>query len=778
VSLAREAARPQAPRLSSEHAPRVSSGGGSRLRSGRAFRDNPRLVLLGIILLLGALVAMVTLADRSTELNPDFVSEVVLYAVSVADLTMVIALGFVLARNIVKVVVERRRGLPFSKFRGKLVLAMLGLTIVPSVLVLIVGGELIRSSTERWLRAPVDDVLRLATQIAHDYYRERETLMEGHAARLAGAIPATSVIAGDEESVRRAVAPEVAAAKMALVEVYRVEVTGGRQRVTPLVAVESPSLPRGHTRASADLLASRIITGGTDPQPLEPLEGGGELVRAGAIIREAQTNQPVGVVIASDHLSGGLAAHSRRITSAYEDYNQLRVLKRPLQGIYLSLFLMMTLMILVSATWMGLYVAKRITRPVQRLAAGAREIGAGHLDHRIEAETRDEFGSLVEAFNSMAGGLAASQQKLERSRLDLERKNQQLDDRRRYIETVLERIATGVVSLGADSRIETINGAALRLLGVDRSVIGAQADEVVQRDDLRPLEPLLRHARGGGKAPAAQEFALARAGRELHLAAAATPLQRDDGTFEGAVLVFDDVTPLIRTQRVAAWRDVARRLAHEIKNPLTPIQLCAERMRRHFTTAPPTARALVEECTSTIVGEVESLKELVDEFAQFARMPAPRAVPSDLNAVLADTLLLYKGLFNGIRIEQRFADALPPVRVDIEQFRRVVINLVDNAVEALGGNPAASSNGHTPEIVIETRHDPVNGVASVVVADNGPGIPAADREKLFMPYYSTKRRGSGLGLAIVRRIIAEHGGSIDVADNTPSGTIFTIELPV
>jgi two-component system nitrogen regulation sensor histidine kinase NtrY len=276
----------------------------------------------------------------------------------------------------------------------------------------------------------------------------------------------------------------------------------------------------------------------------------------------------------------------------------------------------------------------------------------------------------------------------------------------------------------------------------------------------------------------AQEIALAREGRELHLAAAVTPLQREDGRFEGAVLVFDDVTPLIRTQRVAAWRDVARRLAHEIKNPLTPIQLCAERMRRHFGSAPAVTRDLVEECTSTIVTEVESLKALVDEFAQFARMPAPRTVPSDLNAVLSDTLALYNGLFRAIRIERRLA-VLPSVRVDVEQMRRVVINLVDNALEALGGAAAGRRpDGQPPTIVVGTEHDAVNAVARILISDNGPGISPGDRDKLFMPYYSTKRRGSGLGLAIVRRIIAEHGGSIEVADNRPSGTVFTIEVPV
>jgi two-component system nitrogen regulation sensor histidine kinase NtrY len=362
--------------------------------------------------------------------------------------------------------------------------------------------------------------------------------------------------------------------------------------------------------------------------------------------------------------------------------------------------------------------------------------------------------------------------------VDLERKNLQLDERRRYIETVLERIATGVVSVGADGRIETINVAAVRLLELDPAVIGRSAAEVFAREDLTALQALLAKTQKVSSESAAQEIALAREGRELHLAAAATPLLGEDGSSTGAVMVFDDVTPLIRTQRVAAWRDVARRLAHEIKNPLTPIQLCAERMRRQFTGAPPAARDLVEECTATIVGEVESLKALVDEFAQFARMPAPKAVPSDLNAVLTETLALYNGLFRETQIHKDFAAGLPAVRLDVEQVRRVVINLVDNAVEAMGGSGAtARPNGDPPTIVVATRHDPANGVVRLTVADNGPGIPPADRDKLFMPYYSTKRRGSGLGLAIVRRIIAEHGGNIDVEDNVPGGTIFTIELP-
>jgi two-component system nitrogen regulation sensor histidine kinase NtrY len=429
---------------------------------------------------------------------------------------------------------------------------------------------------------------------------------------------------------------------------------------------------------------------------------------------------------------------------------------------------MVTLLILFGATWMGSYLAKRITRPVLMLSVAAREIGAGRLDQRVEPQSNDEFGSLVEAFNTMASELETSRRNVDRGTIALERKNLEVEGRRRYIETILERITTGVVSVDAAGAITTINHAASRLLSLNRETVGQPARAVFDRLDLRPLGVLVAGAARGKAEPSAHEIALAREGQELHLAAVATPLIGDSGVSEGVVLVFDDVTPLIRAQKVAAWREVARRLAHEIKNPLTPIQLSAERLRRHFAGAAPQARALVDECTQTIVGEVESLKGLVDEFSQFARMPSPRTVPTDLAQLITDTVALYNGIFTDVRIDQRFCPGLPLVRLDPEQIRRVIINLVDNAIEAMERRGA---------IVVETQLDAANNLVRVVVADNGPGIPAAERDKLFLPYYSTKRRGSGLGLAIVRRIIAEHGGSIDVGDNTPRGTRFTIELP-
>ena len=735
----------------------------------RPFRDNTKLILTGIAVLVAALVSLLALASRSATLAPDFLTEFVLYALSATNLTILVGLVFVLARNIIKLFVEKRRSLPFAHFRAKLVAVLLGMTLIPAVLVLLVGSELIRNSVDRWFNAPMDDVLSSANTIAGDYYQERWRLVAVEAQRLARAVGAIDLASTPANSVRAIVEPDVQQGRIAHVEVYRRDSTGGADNplFVPVVDVGEPSLPRDFTRESARRLTERAVA---DPQlapVIERLPDGGDLIRGAVAIRSGGGSAQ-GVVIASEHITAEFAARARRMTQAYEDYQQLRVLKQPLAGVYLSFFLMLTLMILVAATWMGLYLAKRITRPVQMLAAAADEIGAGHLDHRVEPETRDEFGSLIEAFNRMAADLSISRRRLERSSVELERRHQDVEARRRYVETILERIATGVISVDTAGQVRTFNAAASRLLGLDSSVSGLPVSAVFGTPELKPLANLIEEAARSREEALPQEVSIARDGRELHLAVMTTPLRREDGISDGIVLVFDDVTPLIRAQKVAAWREVARRLAHEIKNPLTPIQLSAERMRRHFSGAAAPTQALVQECTSTIVGEVESLKGLVDEFSQFARMPAPRAVSTDLQALLCDVLTLYEGIFAKVQLRPRFADGLPRVSVDPEQIRRVMINLIDNAVEAIDRRGV---------IDVEAHHVRAESLVRIVVADDGPGIPPTERDKLFLPYYSTKRRGSGLGLAIVRRIVAEHGGSIDVTDNVPRGTRFTVELP-
>jgi two-component system nitrogen regulation sensor histidine kinase NtrY len=317
-------------------------------------------------------------------------------------------------------------------------------------------------------------------------------------------------------------------------------------------------------------------------------------------------------------------------------------------------------------------------------------------------------------------------------------------------------------------RIRTVNAAAARLLGLDAPVSGLPASTVLGSPDFKPLAMLIDEAGRMRDEALPREVSIVRAGRELHLTVMMTQLRRQDGVSDGIVLVLEDDTPRVRAQKAAAWQDVARRLAHEIKNPLTPIQLSAERLQKHFGNAPPQTRDLVEECTTTIVGEVESLKGLVNEFRDFARMPAPRVELTDLHGLLNDVLGIYKGTTGAVELRARFADTLPAVFVDPAKIHQVIRNLVNNSLEAMGGQ------GH---IDVETHHLTAENRVRIVVADDGPGISSADRDKLFLSHYSTKKRGSGVGLAIVRRIVDEHGGRIEVTDNVPRGTRFAIELP-
>ena len=737
------------------------TGGDAR----RPFRDNPRLILVGIALLFAALGTLLWLADRSARLSPDFLTGFVLYALSATNFMMLLALAFFLVRNVVKLVVERRRALPFARFRAKLVALLLGLTLIPAVLVLAVGSRVVLTAVDRWFNAPMEEVLASANRIASDYYRERQRVVSDEAARLAQVL-STVDLAADVERVRAVIAPDVSQQRIGLVQVYRV-LGGAGGGVASVVDVAAPSVPVGSTRGGGDRLAARAVEGVNGEWVLEPVAGadGGQLLRVAQGIRGAD-GRLVGVVLASDFLTGEMAERARRMTKAYEDYTQLRVLKQPLAGVYLSFFVMVTLLILVGSTWMGLYLAKRITRPVQMLSAAAREIGAGRLEHRIQHDADDEFGNMVESFNAMAADLSFRQRTLERESIELEERHQEVERRHRSVETILERIATGVVSVDASGAIGRVNSAAARLLGLPEGIEGRPVADVLG-GELAAVTAVLENASKARTESVAQEVSITRDGREVTLAVAATRLHGAAG-FEGSVIVLDDVTPLIRAQKVAAWREVARRLAHEIKNPLTPIQLSAERLMRKLGGTESPHGLLVQECTSTIIGEVESLKGLVDEFAQFARMPAPRAVPTALNPVVAEALSLYAGLLAQVELVSRLEEALPLVRVDAEQIKRVLINLVDNAVEAMG---------QRGQIVVETSHDASQRVVRIVVADDGPGIPEADRDKLFLPYYSTKGRGSGLGLAIVRRIVAEHGGNVEVTDNVPQGTRFTLELP-
>ena len=512
-----------------------------------------------------------------------------------------------------------------------------------------------------------------------------------------------------------------------------------------------PSVP-----APSQLRAAR---GGRGLAQIGEAPSGGLMVRALAPVSGSGLNLEPRILQLTLAVPASIVKSAESVEAAHRDYQELQLGRAGLKHIYTLTLTLALLLALFSAIALAFFLAERLARPLLILAEGTQAVAAGDFTPRATVDASDELGVLTHSFNSMT-------QQLGEARAQAEHHRQETEATQAYLESVLANLSAGVLAFDLRFRLRAANRGAQAILGDDLGGF-----EQMRLQDWPRHETLAGAILGGfaGRGDEWQEqLEIARPdGMPQALLVRGTALPAAGGG--GYVVVFDDITRLIAAQRSAAWGEVAQRLAHEIKNPLTPIQLSAERLKRHFADAPSGARALVDECTTTIVGEVESLKGLVDEFSQFARMPTPRTAPTDLHALITSALSLYDGIFTDVEFVPQFGDDLPLVRLDPEQVRRVIINVVDNAIEAMD---------RKGRIVIETAHDEPNHLVRIVIADNGPGIPPEEREKLFLPYYSTKRRGSGLGLAIVRRIIAEHGGTIDASDNEPTGTRFTIELPV
>jgi two-component system nitrogen regulation sensor histidine kinase NtrY len=388
----------------------------------------------------------------------------------------------------------------------------------------------------------------------------------------------------------------------------------------------------------------------------------------------------------------------------------------------------------------------------------------------VRARADDELGVLVESFNHMTDDLSESKRRLEEAYLDLQDKHTEIEERRRYIETVLEAIATGVVSFDPENRLTTMNRAAERMFNLDGAAsVGRALDEIFASGELRDVVLLVQRVRRARTGSVEQELHVPGRTGNVSLLASATALRGPDGAYAGAVLVFDDLTELLKAQRLAAWREVAQRIAHEIKNPLTPIQLSAQRLRRRLARDPGQDQGLVTECTETIIQEVDGLKRLVDEFSRFARMPALAPRPTDIRPVVESVASLYRESHPALQLTTHYPESVPLLEVDPDHIKRAVLNLVDNAVAAVSGAGRV-------EVEVVTAAD--GSVLQLVVSDDGPGISAADKEKLFLPYFSTKTSGMGLGLPIVNEIVTEHGGTIRMEDNVPRGSRFILELPV
>jgi PAS domain S-box-containing protein len=398
-------------------------------------------------------------------------------------------------------------------------------------------------------------------------------------------------------------------------------------------------------------------------------------------------------------------------------------------------------------------MAGQISTPITALLKAAEQIRKGNLGYRVHVSAIDEMATLVKAFNEMTEAL--------------ETNSKELEARRRFTEAILESIPTGVISLTSDGRIQRVNRALMGIFPEEQVTRAARLGDLFSREDTAEIRYLMNRARRTGVAGTQLEYKAERGILHLALTVAALDAQRS----AGFVLVVEDTSELLRAQKAAAWHEVARRVAHEIKNPLTPISLCADRIARQLDRPEQTRETtrILRECSVTIAREVESVRTLVDEFSQFTRFPAAQPVVSDLNDVVNNALSVFEGRLDGIVVKKELGSALPAVNIDREQFKRVVVNLVDNAAEAM-------QDSSLKRLYIGTRATEADSV-ELMVADTGCGVSRDDKEKLFLPYFSTKGRGTGLGLAIVNRILADHDATIRVEDNTPAGARFIVDVP-
>ena len=723
-------------------------------------RKRNLLIIAGILILL-VVATVFEVGIRAPQIP--FASNLIVFFLFNLNLIVFLLLLVLLFRNLVKLSFERRQKIIGSRFKAKLVLTFLALALVPGILIFLIASNFITTSIEGWFKPQVERPLDQAMEVAQTYYQGLEGTLLRHGRYMSKVIERDGLLA---ESKRETLAGYLAEQQdrlgVAAITIFNRE---GQE----LVHVKNRVLAKVPTREANREHVKQALNG-QEITTVHELDNG-DMIQAMVPVRDGADSSVVGAMVVAIHVPQRLEARLRNISQAFQEYKQLRLLKNPIKGIYILLFLLMTLIIVFSATWFGLYLARGITEPIQMLAEGTKEVAAGNLHYKVEVRADDEIGILVDSFNRMTGDLAASQSKLEETYRDLQAKHSEVEERRRYTETVLEAVATGVVSLDPDGRVTTINSAAERLLGLDAaSVQGRSATRVFRSPEYVEIDALIQRMGRVREGMLDREVHLRRDGQAVALLASATALRAPDGGYVGMVLAFDDLTELLKAQRLAAWREVAQRIAHEIKNPLTPIQLSAQRLRRRLgSDRSPDEKRLLEEATGTIIQEVDGLRQLVDEFSRFARMPALTPKPTDLARLLEGVVVLYRESHPSLAIRAAFSPDLPPVEVDPDQIKRAVLNLVDNAVEAVGGAGL---------VVVQTEWLAEAQRARIVVADDGPGIPPEDRERLFVPYFSTKATGMGLGLPIVHQIISDHGGSIRVEDNTPHGSRFVVEVPV
>jgi len=717
-------------------------------------------LILGGILLTVLLAAVFTLGSLDVPIEPGTWREMLdFFAVSCFIFAGFLVFGLIFVRSFVRLRMERSKAQLGVRFKTKMVLGAVAVSLVPAIFMFFVSYALLNRTLGRWFPRPLEIASEETQKMLNDL--GRGTLPRLH---LLGYQVAAHIGESPDVFVQHAV-------DSGLDGVWLFDADG--KFVTGGVACEQrPEPPSVQPCRSTGVVGSQQRT---LPSGVELWQANGRSYLAGHVPVQLP-NHKTGTLVVAYRTAPNFLSRMTTIQSQTQEYEKVKQNLRALKRQMLLILSFFTLLVLSAATWVALFLAKQVTLPIQALAEGTREVSAGNFDYQVPEQTQDELGMLVRSFNTMTTQLRDSRTQIDEFTRNLQQAVQELERRRQLMETVLENIPAGVIYMDTAGAIQRTNTALLQMFqGASREITSLET--LVGADADRTLEHLMRRALRMGLV--SREIEVLVSDRLLHLAVTVSSLGPPRAN-TGYVIVFDDLTEVLRAQKSAAWQEVARRIAHEIKNPLTPIQLSAQRILHHLEvrdakskpSAPDTELPrIAQECARLIVREVATLSSLVNEFSQFVRFPTAKLLPTDANTTVHEALEVFSGRLDGIQVRTLFEENLPAVRADGPLLRSVIVNLIDNAAEALEG--AARR-----EITLSTHLRPESDTIEIAVIDTGHGISPEDKDKLFLPHFSTKHRGTGLGLAIAARIISEHGGSLRVEDNRPIGSRFVIELPV
>ncbi len=718
-------------------------------------RRREKAIILGLSIVFVLLTAVEFRLSRISATLP-FVNSIFFFGLINFNIVILVGLLWLIFKNVGKLFFERRSRTFGSRLKTKLVAAFIGFSIVPTLTVFFISALYINQSFDKWFSLKILNTLQSSLEITNLYYKNAETI-SSHFADLLSKQTHSQVISHRKNLDKNFMTNlEQLRSTYALnaIEIYTDPLEEPKLVMDPESRINNP---HAYVRMSLDRL--NLLFQGNKTSFIQNI-GHADLVRSATPVIDYTSGLIRAVIVVDTLIPVNLTLRAGQIAHTAEDYKDTNPLKYPIKTTYFIILILITLFIVFAEIWLGLYLAREMTVPLERLVRAAQDVGRGRLDVTVEKVGRDEIATLVESFNKMTSDLRGNQ-------ATIRQRTQQL-------EAILSNIATGVILVNKEGTLLTLNDSALNLLDLKsgdylglpmHSVFSSESHEIL----FQVLEASLKDA---PKAERERSWSLKVKGEVRNLTAISSPL-KEKGEIWGAVTVLDDLTYLVKGQREMAWREVAKRIAHEIKNPLTPIKLSAQRLQRRLKDLPGKDGQLVQECTEVIIQHTDELKEMVNEFSNFARMPEVELQQQNLNDLIQETMQLYLSAHPELHFITKLEPRLPTLNLDRDQMKRVFINLIDNAIAAI----KSMSRTKPGRIEVETHYNEKLEMAALTIRDNGPGMSESVQQRAFEPYFSTKQEGTGLGLAIVKRIINDHGGYIRLSSIEGEGTTFMIELP-